>query len=64
MGATAIALTAFKVAVRGRGTVLTGPQLIRIHGQTHRTARFTPVHTSINKYLIQTLSFRLRLNHL
>ncbi|TVQ59104.1 MAG: IS1 family transposase [Spirulina sp. DLM2.Bin59] len=36
------ALAAFEIAVRRRSTDLIPLELVRVHGQTHRTARFPP----------------------
>jgi hypothetical protein len=59
MGAAATALTAFKIAVGGGSTTLPRFQLVRIHRKAHRTTRFTPVETRLDKDLVEAFFLSL-----
>ena len=58
MGAATASLAAFEVAITGRCAALTRLQNIRIHPETHRATRLAPLKSSVEKYLIETFSFR------
>src|SRR5437660_12484289 len=58
MRSASASLSSFEVAVAGRSTTLTGLQNVRIHSETHRTSRFTPLESGIEKNPIQTFGFR------
>src|SRR5688500_15198005 len=45
VGAPALALTPFEVAVGGRGAPLAGRQLVGVHPQAHRAPGTTPLGT-------------------
>src|SRR4051812_26715945 len=62
MGAALVALTAFEVAVRGRGAALFRLELVRVHGEAHRAARLTPLEASLDEDLVEALGFRLLLH--
>ena len=55
MGATALALSSFEVAVGRRGAALPGRQLVGIHPQAHRTAGEPPFRTGSGKDLAEPL---------
>src|SRR5690554_2386778 len=62
VGTTTKALTPFEVTVGGGRAVLTLPQLVRVHRQTHGAARLAPFKTGFDKDLVQPFGFRLRLH--
>ena len=51
MGAALVALAALEIAVRGGGAAFAGPELVGIHGQTHRAARLAPIEAGLQKIL-------------
>src|SRR5262245_40256422 len=62
VGASAIALPTFEVAVGRRGAALAGPELIGVNAKTHRTARFPPLKTSLQKDAVEALLLGLLLH--
>ena len=61
VGAAAFALAAFEVAVAGAGAALARLQLVGIHRQAHRAARFAPFETSLFENSIESFLLRLPL---
>ncbi len=59
MGASAFSLSPLKVSVRGGGSSFTRGQLIRVHPQTHRTAREAPFAAEIFDNLVNAFGFGL-----
>ena len=55
MRASAAALTAFEIAVGGRGATLAGLKLVGVHRQAHGAAWFAPFKAGVEKHLIQAL---------
>ena len=57
---SAITLATFKITVRGRCTMLPGPQLVGIHCQAHRTTWLAPLQSRGDEDFIQAFRLRLR----
>src|SRR6266478_4323496 len=64
MGASASSLAAFEVAVAGGSASLAGLQDVRVHAQTHGTARLAPLETGFLENPIKTLPLRRLLHRL
>ena len=62
MGAPAAALTAFEVAVRGRGAALSGLDAVGVHRQAHRAALQAPFEAGLDEDLVQTFLLGLGLH--
>mmetsp|Transcript_15937 Transcript_15937/g.29595 ORF Transcript_15937/g.29595 Transcript_15937/m.29595 type:complete len:233 (+) Transcript_15937:234-932(+) len=62
MSSPAVALSPFKVAVGRRGTSLLRLELVSIHGQAHTASWFTPIKSSFNQDLVESLFFCLLLD--
>ena len=62
MGASLEALTAFEVAVRGRGASLARLQPVVVHRQAHGAARLPPLETGLDEDLVEAFGFRLFLD--
>ncbi len=60
MRASATTLTAFEIAVRGRGATLTGLKLVRVHAEAHGAAREAPFETGLHQLLGDAFFFGLR----
>ena len=59
VGAAAVALTAFKIAVGSGGATLAGGEPVGVHRQTHRAARFAPLEARVGEDFVQALCFSL-----
>ena len=59
MGASAPALAAFKVAVRGRSATFARREDVRIHAEAHGAARFAPFKASLYEDVVQAFRFGL-----
>src|SRR5579859_371961 len=57
MGATALALAALKVAVRGAGAALARLQDVRIHAQAHAATGFAPLEAGVGEHAVEALQF-------
>src|SRR5688572_2536429 len=57
--AAALALTAFEVAVAGRGAALPGCELIGVHAEAHRAAGEAPLRAEVGEDLVETLCLGL-----
>ena len=55
VGASALALASFEVAVRCGGAALPHFQLVRVHAQAHRAAGKAPLRTEVGEDLVQAL---------
>ena len=62
MGAPALALTAFKIAVAGRSAALTRLKRVGVHGQTHGTAGLTPLEAGVLKNNVKPFVLGLLFN--
>ena len=60
MGAATPALTAFEIAVGGRGAALAGCEDIRVHAEAHGTTGLAPFETGLEEDLIKAFFFGLR----
>src|SRR3569623_1763453 len=58
------ALPPLEVAVAGADRVLTGPQLIAVHGDAHRAAGLAPLGARLKKHTVQPLGLGLLLHAL
>src|SRR5690606_17135444 len=57
--AATLALAPFEVAVRRRGRALAGPELIRVHPETHRAPGVAPFGAEVEEDLVQPLGLGL-----
>src|SRR5690606_33563362 len=55
VGAAALALPAFEVAVRSRRAALPRLELVGVHAQTHRATRRAPLGARLGENLVQAL---------
>src|SRR5690606_39234317 len=62
VGAATGALAPLEVAVGSGGAVLAAAQLVRVHGQAHRTARLAPLEAGLDEHLVQALGLGLGLD--
>ena len=62
VGASALPLPAFKVAVGGGGATLARLQPVGVHRPAHGAARFAPLKTGIDEYLVQPFLLGLSLD--
>src|SRR3954468_16901766 len=62
VGASAAALPAFEIAVRGGSAALAGLQLVGVHGEAHGAAGLTPVEAGFLEDDVQALVLRLLLH--
>src|SRR6056297_3242134 len=56
------ALTALKVAVGGTDRGLPGPDLVAVHGNTHRATRLAPFRTRRGEDMVKALGLGLALD--
>ncbi len=64
VSAATAALTALEVAVAGGGAALAGRENVRVHAETHGTARLAPLKACFKKDLVEAFLFSLRLDGL
>src|SRR6267142_2075505 len=64
MRAPSAPLPPFEVAIASRSATLTRLQNVRIHSQTHRASRLTPLESRVEEYSIQPFLLRRPLHRL
>ncbi len=58
----ALTLTAFEIAIRGRDRVLTGAELIPVHGDAHRAPWLAPLGAGLAEHGIEPFGLGLALD--
>src|ERR1700721_4086241 len=59
MGTALETLPSLEIAVRGRGAAFFRRQLVGVHREAHRAARFAPCEAGLDEDLVEAFGFRL-----